>query len=633
MGKDRNLDREFLDLRAGDQADRTPMGGLRLAQRTRLFFLTGLAAAIAFAGMYVHFDRRLNAELDTWAAAEKMSGFVQAVKTGMAHARGDEKTFILKKDPLIAESFQINLESVFEALDGLGRMPESVTLRQHMATIRDGLAQYAQQFNKLINSEKELGLTDGSGLSRKLKDVTEELQVKFSTAGYANLAGQVSRINQEGQETLLSGYKKGVDEIQKRYATLIIFLQETKIPGKNKKSLQDLLKRHETHMLAMINARFAFEEEAQRFEDILAYLAPSTRALSGFADKTRADKAAGLAKTQEFTRIAVGGGSAGILLVLIFVGLMVMRSMSVSIRGLAVAAGRLSDGDRLVNIPGRGNSDATGTVARALERWLDNLADLDHLRLELDQTRSKLEKVMAEAESDAMVAAEAARAALLSDETEEPAEPASGPDEIFGRFPVMPGADDGVPTGGPISSVSRQLASFSEYVTAAAGDVERTEGLIRGLEEANGQIEEMSSLVTSIRDQTNLMAFRSTPKEPDADNVVILSGEDKEPAVDGKFTDADMAKRFDAIRDATDRAERTAHAVRNTMSGVTHVARDIAATASRQALEATSKLLSQSEYLQNMLDDVISKIAPAEPGDMVDEADKPKKPKKKKKKK
>ena len=634
MSKDRNLDHEFLDLRASDQADRTSMGGLRLAQRTRLFFLTGLAAAVAFAGMYVHFDRRLNAELDTWAAAEKMSRFVQAVETGIARARGDEKTFILKKDPLIAVAFKINLESVYEALDGLQRMPQSVTLRPHMSTIRDGLAQYAQQFNKLINSEKELGLTDGSGLSRKLKDVTEELQVKFSTAGYANLAGQVSRINQEGQETLLSGYKKGVDEIQKRYGTLITFLQETKIPGKNKKSLQDLLKRHETYLLAMINARFAFEEEAQRFEDILAYLAPSPRALSGFADKTLADKAAGLAKTQKFSRIAIGGGSAAILVVLVFIGLMVMRSMSISIRALAVAAGRLSDGDRLVNIPGRGNSDATGTVARALERWLDDLADLDHLRLELDQTRSKLEKAMAEAESNAMEAAEAARAALLSDETEMAAGFASGPDEVPGRFQAISAIDDAVPTGGPISSVSRQLASFSEYVTAAAGDVERTEGLIKGLEEANGQIEEMSSLVTSIRDQTNLMAFRTQPREEGAaaDNVVILSGEDKEPAGDGKFTGADMAKRFDAIRDATDRAERTAQAVRNTMSDVTRMARDIAATASQQALEAISKLLLQSEYLQNMLDDVISKIAPARPGDMVDEDDKPKKSKKKKKK-
>ncbi len=633
MSKERNLDHEFLDLSAGDQVDRTPMGGLRLAQRTRLFFLSGLAAIVAFAGMYVYVDQRLTQEFDAWAQAEKMARLVQALETGIANARSEEKTFILKKDPLIAESFKINLESVSEALDRLQRMPESVTLRQHLSTIRDGLAQYDQQFAKLINSEKELGLADGSGLSSKLKDATEDLQAKFSTAGYANLAGQVTRINQEGQETLLSGYKKGVEEIQKRYGTLATFLEETKIPEKNKETLQDLLKRHETYLLAMINARFAFKEEAQRFDDILAYLAPSTSAISGFAEKTSAAKAAELAEARKLVRIAVGGGSAVILVALVFVGLMMMRSMSTSIRALAAVAGRLSDGDRTVNIPGRGNSDATGVVARALDRWLANLADLDNLRLELDQTRLRLEKALAESESKAMEAAEAARIALLSDETEEAAGAASGRGEAPGRMQAPLGPEDaGLVTGGPISSVSRQLASFSEYVTAAANDVERTGALIKGLEEANGQIEEMSSLVTSIRDQTNLLAFRSTPKEPDADNVVILSGDDKELIEDDTFSDVDMVKRFDAIRDATDRAERTAQAVRNTMSDVNQMARDIAATASEQALEATSKLLSQSEYLQNMLDDVISKIAPAGPGDLVDDDAKPKKPKKEKKK-
>jgi ABC-type transporter Mla subunit MlaD len=199
----------------------------------------------------------------------------------------------------------------------------------------------------------------------------------------------------------------------------------------------------------------------------------------------------------------------------------------------------------------------------------------------------------------------------------------------------MPDADDaGVLSDGPISSVSRRLASFSEYVTAAAGDVERTGALIKGLEAASGQIEEMGSLVTSIRDQTNLLAFRTQPREEgaDADNVVILSGEDKEPDEERKFPDVDMAKRFDAIRDATDRAERTVQAVRGTMADINSMAQDIAATASAQALEATSKLLSQSEYLQNMLDDVISKITPAAPGGLVDEGAGPKKPKKKKKK-
>ena len=635
MSPNSNLDHNFLDLRAQDQADRTFMGGVRLAQRTRMFFFAGLAALVAFAGMYVFFDRKLNQALDDWARAERVAGLVQAVETGIASARGEEKTFLLKKDPVIAVAFKINLESISESLDRLSRMPESATMRQQMATIRDGLAQYDQQFAKLVDSEKELGLTDGSGLSLKLKDATEDLQAKFSTAGYGNLAGQVTRINQEGQETLLSGYKKGVGEIQKRYGTLSTFLKETKIPPKKKKTLQDLLKKHETYLLAMINSRFSFEEEARRFDDILTYLAPSTSALAGFAQRTRAAKVAGLMEARKTARIAIAGGSAAILLGLIAVGLMMLRSMSASLRSLAAAAGRLAEGDRSVSIPGRGNSDSSGTVARALDRWMDNLADLDHLRQELDQTRSRMETALAEAERDAQAASDAARAALLADEPEETAAPDLGQERMPGRFPVMPGAGDaGAVSDGPISSVSRQLASFSEYVTAAAGDVERTGALIKGLEYASGQIEEMGSLVTAIRDQTNLLAFRTQPREEGegADNVVILSGEDKEPDEERRFPDVDMAKRFDAIRDATDRAERTIQAVRGTMADVNKMAQDIAATASQQALEATSKLLSQSEYLQNLLDDVISKITPAEPGDLVDEGARPKKPKKKKKK-
>ncbi len=605
MSKDNNLEHEFLDLRAGGHSDQTFLGNLRLAARTRLFLLTGLLAMAAFAALFLIIDKRMTAAVDEFAGAEKMAALASSVETGIAGARGEEKRFLLQKDPVIVESFNLHLESVSESLSRLSGMAKTVTLRKPIDTIRDGLAQYDQQFSKLVKSEKALGLIDGTGLSLALKNATEDLQVKFSTAGYANLAGQVSRINQEGQETLLSGYKKGVGEIQKRYQTLIVFLKETKIPAQRKKALQELLQKHETILLAMINSRFAFEDEAQRFDDILTYLGPSTSVLSGFAATRRGLAAEDLARAGRISRIAIAGGSAVIVLALMIVGLMMLRSMSEPIRVLAFIAGRLADGDGSVSLPARGNSDSVGTLARALDNWVQNLADLEQLRQELDYTRAELEKTQAEAEEDAMVAAEAARAALLAEDTEEAAP----------RLPVMPGPDeDEIATGGPLSSVSRKLANFSEYVTAAAGDVERTGALIKGLDDASRQIEEMDSLVTAIRDQTNLLAFRVGPKEPGGDNLVILSGEDKEPAEDSPFPDVDMAKRFDAIRDATNKAERTSAAVRGTMAEVTRMAHEIAATASEQALEATSKLLSQSEYLQNMLDDVISKIQPAKPG-------------------
>jgi len=613
MSKEHNLDHEFLELHSGILADRTFMGGYRLSQRTRLFFLSGLLAIVGFAGIFVAADREVTSAIDNWSRTERLSALVTTMEKGIAGARGEEKRFLLKKDPVIAEAFKVHFDSTSKALETLSRMQESVTVEKHAATIRDGLAQYNQQFTKLVSSEKALGLSDGSGLSRELQDVTERLQAGFSKAGYTNLAGQVSRINQEGQKTLLSGYKKGVGEIQKRYQTLIALLKKTKIPDKQKTSLQELLQSHETKMLKMINARFAFEDETRRFDDIITYLTPSLTALTGFSDNAGSVAADKLLQAQRFARLVIGGGSAGILVALTFIGLMVMGSVNSSIRDLAVAASRLADGDHDVAIPAQGNSDSVGNLARAMDRWLDNLADLDQMRQELDHTRARLEQVLAEAV--AVDAAEAARAALLEDDTEEDAA-----ESLPGRYQGLIGVEDsGISQGGPISSVSRQLASFSQYVTATANNVERTEALIKGLDDATRQIDEMGSLVTAIRDQTNLLAFRAGPREAGGDNLVILSGEDKEPAENSPFPDVDMAKRFDAIRGVTDRAERTALSVRNTMENVNATAYEIAATASSQALEATSRLLSQSEYLHNMLDDVISRITPARPGELSEE--------------
>ncbi len=637
MSKDRNLDHEFLDLRADGHSDRTFMGGYRLRARARLFFMAGLGALFVLAGLFVFIDDRLFSTLDQWSRSERMAALITGMEKGLAIARADEKTFLRIKDPAITESFQLHLGAVTKDLTRLSKMPESAPLRKHIATIRDGLAQYDQQFAKLVNSEKMLGLADNSGLSLELKNATEDLQAKFSTAGYANLAGQVARINQEGKETLLSGYKKGVGEIQKRYQTLIIFLKETKIPEKRKKVLQDLLKQHETFLLAMINARFAFAEETQRFDDLLAYLAPSISALSVFADERREASVANLARARGLSRTLVPAVSAAIVIWLMIVGAMIFRSIASPLRTLAAAAGRLADGDRAVTLPARGNSDSTGTLARALDKWLGNLIDLDQLREELDHTRSRLGEVLAEVEEMDKTATAAARAALLSDETDETEDAAAGPTpDADGERPPSryqgvgalgeaappsdfpPGFSPGLSPGGPISSVSRQLASFSQYVTAAADDVERTEALIKGLDDATRQIDDMGALVLTIRDQANLLMFRNGPREDVPDNLVILAAEDRDeerPREDRSgVPDADMGKRFEAIREATDRAERVTQAVRNTMADVTAMARNIAATASAQALEATSKLLSQSEYLQHMLDDVIAKVAPEKAG-------------------
>ena len=646
-GHNVDMEHSFLDLQSGVFSDRVHMGGMRLSSRINIYLSFSLFAILIFAGMYVYVDHRVDQTLTHWRTSQDIAKLVGRIETGVAKINGQEKQFSINQDSAAAEAFDLDIIAVSTALDKLYKLPESIAIRQSIATLRDGLVQYDEQFVGVVRAEKELGIADATGISARLQKTTKSLQIRFRQTGHSNLSDQVVRINREGRETLSSGSRQGVDEIRKRYGTLHAFLDAAEIDDRIKTEMTELLKAHETDMLMLINQRFALDSEQGRFNDLLAYVAPSLELLATFSKNQTILATHDLEKIQSFARYTIAGGSAAVLMWLIFVGLLLMRSMAGGVRSVAGAAQRIAAGERNVSISGRGNIDAVGQVARALDKWCDDVSELDRLRLELDQTNEKLNAAITQSDLQAVTAVESAKAAYMAEvalEAEQrayapapelPPEPQFDPEPVLETEPeyveeqvtapppaYMQGGSASVPSPlipnagmGPISSVSQQLAHFSEYVTAAAADVERTEYLVVSLQDATEQIESLSHLVTSVRDQTNLLAFHTNSQAQrtnDPENLIPFNDPGRQNLEKG-FAEQGMSQRFDAIRDATERAERTVQSIRISMQTVKSTANEIAATASNQALEATNKLLSQSEYLQSLLDDIITKMTPSQP--------------------
>ncbi len=624
MAQDPDYEHQFLDLKGDGMDDRTFLGRSSLSTRMSMFMLIGLFAIVALAGIFIYVDQRLAGAINDARHARDIGVLTGRVEAGIARARSLEKVFILDKQPALAESFAIEIDAVEAALDGLGQFPEAASLRQHIATLRDGIAQYDQQFGEFVRAEEALGLTNETGLSQRLRTTSQSLVRGFTEAKVANLADQIIRIDREGQETLRSTSERGVAEIKERYRALLAFLGRSKLPKKQKNQLSDMIKAHETDMLTMLNSRFALEKERGRFSEITSYMDPSLGGLIAFSGDIATGAARRLDRAQAFSRYMIGGATVAIVLWFMFAGMILLRSVFGPVRGLAEAAVRLAGGDRGAPIPARGNIDATGQIARALDKWADDLVDVDMVKRQLEQTQAKMEHVALEAERKAQAAAESAKAALLAEiEAPEPAPPPPPPepepqaeamDEAGPSAPPLPMVDN---VGGPISSVSQQLTHFSEYVSAAAHDVERTEALVRSLGEATSQIELLGGLVTAVRDQVNLLAFRSSPRDygGDGENLIPFNTDDRQGGATGGgaggLEDPVAAGRLDAIRETTERAERALQGVRLSVDNVSVVAQDIASTASRQAMDATNKLLAQSQYLQNMLDDIMTRIHPS----------------------
>jgi hypothetical protein len=657
-----DMEHSFLDLNAGVPSDRIHMGGMRLSTRINIYLFFSVFAAIIFAGMYVYVDQRVDQTLTHWRISQEIAKLIGRIETGVAKINGQEKEFSINKDTAAAEAFDLDIIAVSKALDKLYQLPESLTIQQPIATLRDGLVQYNEQFVGVVEAEKKLGIANTTGISARLKKTTRDLQTHFRQTDLANLSDQILRINRQGQETLSSGIRQGVDEIKKRYRASHALLEVVELSGQIKTEIKDYLTAHETDMLTLINQRLALDRDSGRFNDLLAYVAPSLELLAIFSKNQTVITSQALEKIQAFARYTIAGGSAAIITWLIFLGILLMRSMAGGIRSVAGSAQRISTGEKNVAVSGQGNLDAVGQIARALYKWSNDVTILDRLRLELEQTTEKLNLAISQADIQTVTAVEHAKAAFMAEvalEAEQTVYPHSSQpslgkpinfdstlvaevDEAQAQENTYTSKTNAsvpsplIPNIGmsPISSVSQELAHFSEYVTAAAVDVERTEYLVLTLQDTTGQIESLSHLVTAVRDQTNLLAFHNSTQDQKKNTSESLipfndhgsSNRDKGPA------DHEVTQRFDVIRDATERAERTLQSIRISMQMVTSTANEIATTASNQALEATNKLLLQSEYLQSLLDDIITKMSPsrsvqaASSNQAVDKEDKPQGP-------
>lgn len=651
-------DNDDMDPPVANAADRSFLGGISSGTRTWLFFLACVIAAVAFGSLFYYTDQRMSEAIDEMQRGSRIDELVNNVERGTYSLQARQRDFMLTRNTEIADGFSADLADISAALDELFAYPEAQPLAQHVTTIRDGLVQYDQQFQSFINTEREIGIGSESGLTAQLRRTSALLRTTFRETGNANLINQIERIDSQGEETVLSGSKAGVEEIRKRYEALIAFVDAADINETAKGRIDQLLKAHETQLLAMINARFELSAESRRFGELFEYFVPSLVGLAGFAERMRIETAAKVRNNQLLTRYTIIAGSLAIIVWLFFFGLVLIKSLTGPAKRIADAGERLRHGAPNILIPAQGNRDDFGRIARLMDSWADTIIEAEQLRRDLERTQDRLDRTVLDAEAthaigsdaqrlidaaeqrardaeDAARTAEAATRAAQADAQaqiqahmqsynqaapeEEYADEPHEYEQAYEQTPLNEAARNIRDTdivGGPISSVSQRLENFTQYVTAAANDVERTEALIGGIDQLTDLVNDVGELVISIRDQTNALAFQSPGKDALRDRSNDDDGTLVPFAEDSRRVEAERAysKRFDTLRESTSRTERVALQIKETLDNVNEIARDIAETASYQALEATNKLLSQSEYLQHMLDDILTKVQPAKPG-------------------
>lgn len=616
---------------AADFGEQTFLGGMSLGGRVRLYLFLGLAmlSGLGFGGWEL--DRRLAQAADEATRARDLLEIAGKIERGVWQLREAERGYLLEGIPTHAERYDIHAAAIAGAMEILVARPDAQPLEDRLKRLGEALAHHGAGFHDLVAARRETPKAppaeDLAGLVDKAAAEVEARVARPELPGLRNLWQRV-----RDQEKGLEASGDGMARMARSIESFNQALAGAPFGEKDRKGVADAIGAYRAAIEATLKARPQAPKGKVHLDGLFAdEVLPQVDGLVSFAEE-RVLLAGQKEKTlRELVRLGVAGGGTGGLLLLVLFGSILMRSMTRPLRRLAEAGPRLLAGDEVVHIPALGNHDEIGEVARTLAKMRADLGETPRVRHEMDGLKADMARQLEEdrrriQEIDALKGREKDlldRIALLEAAPPPPPPLPPPPAEPVAAEPVSapppePAARMGKLWSGTLSTVSRDVAMSSQSVSDAAFEAERTGTMIRGLTFAATRLKDAEALIAAIAEQANHLAFKAnlgSGERPDAARNLIVLSSDPRHAAEREEGGA-PARRVEAIRSAAAQAGEALRDVGAAVGEIKSAALDLAATTSEEALEVTTRLMEQSQFLRNMLDELVGKIHSRDDGSL-----------------
>jgi methyl-accepting chemotaxis protein len=331
-------------------------------------------------------------------------------------------------------------------------------------------------------------------------------------------------------------------------------------------------------------------DEMKRIEDRLA------RDLSTLAESK--------AEAARQTLLVMGGSVLAAITICASLATIVALGIARPVGALARRMTALVDGDLTTPVPGAGNQDEIGTMARAVETFRNNKDHADRLEAEREEGRrdqkERTERMEALAKDfDARAsdllgsvgdAAQSLRATAggMSQTAQAASRRASdiAHHAEAANSNVQAVAAAAEELSASVVEISRQVAQSSEVAARAVEDARRTDGVVRALDEGAQRIGQVIGLINGIAGQTNLLALNATIEAARAGDAgkgfAVVASEVKSLANQTARATEDISRQIERIQASTREAVGAIEGIGARIGEVSEIATAIAAAVEEQ---------------------------------------------------